>query len=478
MTDVVPVILCGGSGTRLWPLSRKGFPKQFLCLLGEQSLFQSTVQRVTDLNNNGFTVGPAIVVTGEEHRFLTSEQLAELDIEFGDIILEPQGKNTAPALTLAALAAEQKGVDPVLFVTPADHAISDLAAFKKTASKAVSAAAQGDVVLLGVTPSNPETGYGYIKVSSAEADVFSVDEFVEKPSAELAAQYLADGSYYWNSGVFVLRASTWLKALKQLRPEMHDNVASSWAKRAEEGRFVRPSGPEFSQVTGESIDYAVMESCTDTDYMLKLVKFSGDWSDLGAWDAVWKASPKSAHGNVFKGDVVATKSCNNLVHASHRLVSLVGVNDLTVIETPDAVLVAHSKHGQSVKEIVAKIEEDGREEAQLHRKVYRPWGWYDSIDEGERFKVKRISVYPKSSLSLQKHHHRAEHWIVVSGTAEITVGEEIFTLNENQSTYIPLGEIHRLTNPGIIPLEIIEVQSGSYLGEDDIVRLKDIYGRS
>ena len=478
MTDVIPVILCGGSGTRLWPLSRKGFPKQFLCLLGEESLFQSAVQRVSGIDDSGLTLGPPIVVTGEEHQFLVSEQLEEMDIESGEIILEPLGKNTAPALTLAALAAEQRGSDPILFVTPADHAISDLSDFRKTAGKAISAAAQGDIVLLGVTPSKPDTGYGYIKIASAGGDILRVEEFVEKPTAEIAEQYLRDGSYYWNAGIFVLRASTWLKAIEQLRPVMADSVAKSWSKRAEEGRFVRPNQPEFSKVTGESIDYAVMENSIGSDYVLRLVKFSGDWSDLGSWDAVWGALPKSADGNVFNGDVVAIESGNNLVQASHRLVSLVGVDDLTVIETPDALLVAHSSSGQSIKDLVAKIEDGGREEVNLHRKVYRPWGWYDSIDKGERFKVKRIRVHPKSSLSLQKHHHRAEHWIVVSGTAEITVGDQTFTLNENQSTYIPLGETHRLTNPGIIPLEIIEVQSGSYLGGDDIVRLQDVYGRS
>ena len=481
-TQVKPVILCGGSGTRLWPLSRTGFPKQFLCLTGDYSLFQQAAQRLAHLSNVDVQVVNPIIVTGEEHRFLASEQLREAGIELGCALLEPAGRNTAPALTLAALAAMESGTDPVLAVTPADQTVANLDAFTAAMQSAVQEAATGTIVILGVTPDKPETGYGYIQVAKssqgkAEA-IHLVRRFVEKPDANTAQTYLNEGGYYWNAGMFVLKASVWLKALGRFRPDILQATQAAWDKRSEDNQFVRPGKAEFAVIPSESVDYAVMEYCPSSDFPIKMVPLNAGWSDLGAWDAVWNVLPKDEAGNAHLGDVLTTDSKNTLVHATSRLVSLVGVENLIVIETPDAVLVADKTRSQDVKHIVAQLQTTNREEHTLHRKVHRPWGWYDSIDEGGRFKVKRIQVKPKASLSLQKHNHRAEHWIVVTGTAEIANGDKVLTLTENQSTYIPLGEVHRLANPGMIPLEIIEVQSGSYLGEDDIVRFEDSYGRT
>lgn len=482
MVNVVPVVLCGGSGTRLWPLSRTGFPKQFLCLTGNESLFQQTAQRLSSLGNADIQVANSIIVTGEDHRFLACEQLREMGIELGSALLEPVGRNTAPALTLAALSEIEQGVDPVLVVTPADQTVANLAAFTTAMQSAVQEAATGTIVILGVTPTHPETGYGYIQASPtlrghAEATQV-VYRFVEKPNAETAQKYLAEGSYFWNAGIFVLKASVWLKALEQFRPDILQATQAAWAKRSTDGPFIRPGKAEFIAIPAESVDYAAMEHCPGSNFAIKMVPLDAGWSDLGTWDAVWKVLPKDENGNAHRGDVLSTDSNNTLVHATSRLVSLVGVSDLIVVETPDAVMVADKSRSQDVKHIVSQLQQRKREEQTLHRKVHRPWGWYDSIDEGGRFKVKRIQVKPKASLSLQKHHHRAEHWIVVTGIAEITNGDKVLILTENQSTYIPLGEVHRLANPGTIPLEIIEVQSGSYLGEDDIVRFEDNYGRS
>jgi len=485
MINVTPVILCGGSGTRLWPLSRAGFPKQFLCLTGNESLYQQAAQRLANLGHSEIQVAAPLVVTGEEHRFLASEQLREIGIELGSELLEPLGRNTAPALTLAALAAIEGGNDPVLVVTPADQTVADTAAFTQATQLAVQEASQGTIVILGVTPDRAETGYGYIQIAASHAagghpltNAQPVKRFVEKPSAETAQSYLDEGSYFWNAGMFVLKASVWLKALEQFRPDILQATQAAWAKRSADAQFVRPGKAEFTAIPSESVDYAVMERCPGSALPIKMVPLDAGWNDLGAWDAVWSVLPKDANGNAHIGDVLTTDSRNTLVHATNRLVSLVGVDNLIVVETPDAVLVADKARSQDVKHIVNALGQQMREEHTLHRKVHRPWGWYDSVDEGDRFKVKRIQVKPKASLSLQKHYHRAEHWIVVTGTAEITNGDKVLTLMENQSTYIPLGEVHRLANPGTIPLEIIEVQSGGYLGEDDIVRYEDTYGRT
>lgn len=484
MTEFVqPVILCGGSGTRLWPLSRAGFPKQFLCLTGAESLFQQAAQRLVSLGSANIQVAKPIIVTGEEHRFLAIEQLREVGIEMSAALLEPVGRNTAPALTLAALAAQSDGLDPVLVVTPADQTVADTAAFTQAMQAAVREAAVGSIVILGITPDSPETGYGYIQAAvEAKEPAMQVQRFVEKPNAATARQYLAEGGYYWNAGMFVLKASVWLNTLEQFRPDILRATTVAWELRTTDANpvapFVRPGKVEFAAIPSDSIDYAVMERCPGSKYPVKMVPLDAGWSDLGVWDAVWNVMPKDEDGNAHLGDVFATESHNTLVHATSRLVGLVGVQDLIVVETPDAVLVADRSRSQNVKHIVSALQQQKREEHTLHRKVHRPWGWYDSIDEGERFKVKRIQVNPGASLSLQKHHHRAEHWIVVKGTAEISCSGNKILLTENQSTYIPLGEEHRLANPGSIPLEIIEVQSGSYLGEDDIVRLEDRYGRT
>ncbi len=479
MINVTPVILCGGSGTRLWPLSRAGFPKQFLSLTGNESLFQQAAQRLVALAGDDIQVAKPLIVTGEEHRFLASEQLREAGIDLGAALLEPVGRNTAPALTLAALAAQADGQDPVLVVTPADQTVVNTTAFTQAMQQAVREASGGSIVILGVNPDRPETGYGYIQAQAQnDAGAMSVKRFVEKPNADTAQQYLNEGGYYWNAGMFVLKASVWLNALTTFRPDIATATVASWNGKMQDNTFVRPSKAEFAAIPSESIDYAVMEHCPGSDFPIKMFSLDAGWSDLGAWDAVWSVLPKDEQGNAHLGDVLTTDSRNTLVHASSRLVSLVGVQDLIVIETPDAVLVADKNRSQDVKHIVTQLQTSKREEHTLHRKVHRPWGWYDSIDEGGRFKVKRIQVKPKASLSLQKHHHRAEHWIVVKGTAEITNGDKVLLLTENQSIYIPLGEVHRLANPGTIPLEIIEVQSGSYLGEDDIVRFEDTYGRA
>mgnify|MGYP003692594197 CR=1 FL=1 len=466
----------------MWPLSRTGFPKQFLCLTGDDSLFQQAAKRLTGLGNIAIEVAAPLIVTGEEHRFLAAEQLREAGITLGAALLEPEGRNTSPALTLAALAAVESGADPVLVVTPADQTVVNTDAFTAAMQQAVAEAANGTIVILGVTPDKPETAYGYIQTApSLRSEVEAikvVNRFVEKPDAQTAQQYLSEGNYFWNAGIFVLKASTWLKALGQFRPDILRATKAAWDKRSVDNTFIRPGKAEFTDVPAESVDYAVMEHCPGSVFPIHMVPLNADWSDLGAWDAVWSVLPKDAQGNAHVGDVLVTDTCNTLVQATNRLVALVGVQNLVVVETPDAVLVADRSRSQDVKHIVNALQQQKREEHTLHRKVHRPWGWYDSIDEGGRFKVKRIQVKPGASLSLQKHHHRAEHWVVVSGTAEITCGDKKLLLTENQSTYIPLGEVHRLTNSGKLPLEIIEIQSGSYLGEDDIVRFEDTYGRT
>jgi mannose-1-phosphate guanylyltransferase/mannose-6-phosphate isomerase len=484
MTSILvqPVIMAGGSGTRLWPLSRAQYPKQFLVLNGHRSLFQQVAARVAALRDEGIDVAAPCVVGNEEHRFLVLDQLRELrGLPEATVLLEPVGRNTAPAMTLAALHATAADADPVLVVTPADQTVTDDAGFTRAVRQAVRIAAQGAFVILGITPDRPETGYGYIRAGSAkdEGHGLSVAQFVEKPDLATAQRYLADGHYYWNSGMFVVRASLWLKALAQFRPDIEAATRAAWAPRSIDASFVRPGRAQFEAIPAESVDYAVMEKIPGTGaYDIRMVPLAAGWSDLGAWDAVWQVSAKDAAGNACAGDTFVRDSHGTLVHATSRLVGVVGVDNVVVVETPDAVLVVDRSRSQDVKHIVAHLDGQGRSEHTLHRQVHRPWGWYDSIDSGSRFQVKRIMVKPGASLSLQKHHHRAEHWIVVCGTAEVTVGDRVTLLTENQSTYIPVGEVHRLANPGKVPLEIIEVQSGSYLGEDDIVRYEDTYGRT
>ena len=499
--SVIPVILCGGSGTRLWPLSRSGFPKQFLVLSGDdsnQSLFQQAIQRINAIGEQHqggdketpIELGATLIVTNEEHRFLALDQLRELKDIHATLLLEPVGRNTAPALTLAALQAKDAGeIDPILVITPADQTIQNQATFAKALQECVAVvnADEGKqtIAILGITPTAPETGYGYIKRNARQGGhgEYAVERFVEKPDAQTAQAYLADGNYLWNSGMFVMRASTWLSALKEFRPDIFGATETAWIARAidqaEQTTFIRPDKEIFKTIPSESIDYAVIEKCPESkSFKVKMVELNAGWNDLGAWDAVWQVGKQDENGNVTTGDAIASNSRNSLIHSSGRLVSAVGVDNLIIVETADAVLVADRKNSQDVKHIVNQLEDQKRAEKNFHRKVARPWGWYDSVDEGDRFKVKRIQVKPGASLSLQMHHHRAEHWIVVKGIAEITNGDQVITLTENQSTYIPQGQTHRLANPGNTPLEIIEVQSGSYLGEDDIVRFEDTYGRS
>ncbi|PXW97054.1 mannose-1-phosphate guanylyltransferase/mannose-6-phosphate isomerase [Sphaerotilus hippei] len=475
--SVQPVVMAGGSGTRLWPLSRAGYPKQFLVLTGNQSLFQEATQRLATLGASDIALKAPLIVGNEEHRFLVLDQLRETKQDPAAVLLEPSGRNTAPALTLAALQALEGGEDPVLVVTPADQTVTDPASFTAALQQAVRVATTGAIVILGITPDSPETGYGYIR-STPELGAARVAQFVEKPDLETAKRYLAEGCYSWNSGIFVLRASVWLKALELFRPDIAAATRTAFAARKVDDKFVRPGKAEFALVPSESVDYAVMERCPGSEIDIRVVPLSAGWNDLGAWDAVWQVAGKDDSGNAAIGDVILRDSSNVLVHASSRLVSVVGLEDVVVVETADAVMVTDRSRSQEVKKIVNALDASGRTEHTLHRKVHRPWGWYDSIDHGPRHQVKRIMVKPGASLSLQMHHHRAEHWIVVTGTAEITNGDKVLLLSENQSTYIPLGQTHRLANPGKVPLEIIEVQSGSYLGEDDIVRFEDTYGRN
>jgi mannose-1-phosphate guanylyltransferase/mannose-6-phosphate isomerase len=476
--DLQPVIIAGGSGTRLWPLSRAAFPKQFLALTGQRSLFQQTAARLQSLAAPDIRVGGLSVVGNEDQRFLVLDQLADMKLPGATVLLEPAGRNTAPAMTLAALHATAQGGDPVLVVTPADQSIGDEAAFTASLQRAVRAAANGAFVILGVAPDRVETGYGYIRCAPADAGEMRVARFVEKPDAATAQRYLAEGHYFWNSGMFVVRASVWLRALARFRADILQATRAAWDARSVDASFVRPDKAAFEAIPGESVDYAVLEKCPGVaEFDIRMVPLAAAWSDLGAWDAVWQVSPKDEAGNAVHGDALLRDAKNTLVHASSRLVGVIGLQDVVVVETADAVLVADRARSQDVKHVVGRLQQAGRSEPTLHRQVHRPWGWYDSIDAGPRFQVKRIMVKPGASLSLQKHHHRAEHWIVVSGTAEVTNGDQVTLLGENQSTYIPLGQVHRLANPGKVPLEIIEVQSGSYLGEDDIVRFEDHYGR-
>lgn len=480
MNTLVPVVLCGGSGSRLWPLSREAHPKQFLKLFGEESMLHATLRRLDGLQS--VDVSAPIVVCNSEHRFLAAEQLRQAGASVARIILEPVGRNTAPALTLAALAAcRDVGHEALLLVMPADHLIRDRVAFHRAVLRGAQAADNGALVTFGVVPDCPETGYGYIRAGVEFSDgILALDAFVEKPDGELAANYVADG-YLWNSGIFLMRASVWLKALAQLQPEILGCCTQAIDLAHGCDDFTRIAEDPFKACPSDSIDYAVMEhvgALTSIGISAAVVPMSAGWSDVGAWDAVWDACDKDQDGNATLGDVMLEACSGSLVHASGRFVAAVGLDNVVVVETPDAVLVADKRHTQSVKKVVTAFKQEGRALANTHRKVYRPWGWYDSIDFGDRFQVKRIVVNPGASLSLQMHHHRAEHWVVVQGTAEVTNGDKVFLLSENESTFIPVGHVHRLANPGKVPLELIEVQSGSYLGEDDIVRFEDTYGRA
>lgn len=467
MNDILPVILSGGSGTRLWPLSREAYPKQFLALAGEQTMLQATWERVAPIAGR-----PPLVVANEEHRFVAAEQLQQLGVQPQAILLEPVGRNTAPAIAVAALEATLEEGDPVLLVLPSDHVIDDEAAFRTAVLSALPAAREGKLVTFGIVPTGPETGYGYIKASSGGA-VRAVDRFVEKPDADTALQYVQSGEYFWNSGMFLFKASRYLAELERLHPEMLAASRNAWQLARRDTDFTRLDKDAFAAVPADSIDYAVMEKTNDA----VVVPLDAGWNDVGSWTALRDVSVQDADGNAHHGDVIAI-DCRNTYAYGERLIALVGLDDVIVVETDDAVMVGRSDRMQEIKQVVAQLKADSRPEATWHRKVYRPWGAYDSIDNGERFQVKRITVKPGGTLSLQMHHHRAEHWVVVSGTAEVTRGDEVILLGENQSTYIPLGVTHRLRNPGKLPLELIEVQSGSYLGEDDIVRFEDTYGRS
>ena len=468
MTPFVPVLLSGGSGTRLWPLSREAYPKQFLPLLGELSLLQRTWQRL-----DGLDCSPPLVVANEEHRFMVAEQMQRVGATPSTLILEPVGRNTAPAIAVAALQAMSDGSDPVLLVLPSDHLIADEAGFRVAVLAALPAAESGALVTFGIVPTAPETGYGYIKAAPGDG-VRAVECFVEKPDLATAEAYLASGEYFWNSGMFAFRASRYLEELGRSRPDILEHARAALAKARRDVDFLRLDKEAFAACPSDSIDYAVMEKTSAA----KVLPIAVGWSDIGSWSALWAMVEQDGDGNAHRGDVIAEDCRNTLVFAEGRLVALLGLDDIVVVDTDDAVLVAHKDRVQQVKDIVARLKRDSRPQASLHRKVHRPWGSYDGVDRGERFQVKRIMVKPGATLSLQMHHQRAEHWIVVRGTARVTRDEEVFDLVENQSTYIPIGCKHRLHNPGSESLEIIEVQSGSYLGEDDIVRFEDAYGRT
>jgi mannose-1-phosphate guanylyltransferase/mannose-6-phosphate isomerase len=476
-TKILPVILSGGSGTRLWPVSRDKHPKQLQPLLGDESLLQNTLRRL-----EGLPLDAPIIVSNQEYRFITAEQLRQLGLPGWTLLLEPAGRNTAPALTAAALYSIRDGADPVLLATPADHHVRNVDAFRAAVLRGLPEAESGAVVTFGIVPDRPETGYGYIeaRTESGASAIRVLVGFAEKPDLATAQAYLAGGHHLWNSGIFMLRASVWIKAIGHFAPEILTACRKAVDAAHDDGDFVRLDAVAFAASPADSIDYAVMEKLpTDKGLGIssRVVSLDVGWSDVGAWDALWQAIDRDVDDNAVKGDVWLEDSHGNLVIAEHGLVACIGCEDMVVVETADAVLIAPKARTQEVKRIVSRLKAAGRSEADLHRKVHRPWGWYDSIDSGERFQVKRIVVRPGATLSLQMHHHRAEHWVVVRGTAKVTRGEEVVLLGENESTYIPLGVKHRLENPGQIPLEIIEVQSGSYLGEDDIVRFEDNYGR-
>lgn len=467
---MIPVIMSGGNGSRLWPLSRQLNPKQFLALgdLDGLSMLQATIRRL-----DGIAVQPPRLICNEEHRFLAAEQLRQLGLEECNILLEPIGRNTAPALALVALQCLGECQDPLLLVLAADHLVQDEAALRASIEAALPLAEAGKLVTFAITPTRAETGYGYLQRGAAEGGGFRVQRFVEKPDRDTAERYLASGEHFWNSGMFLLRASRYVEELQRFRPDILEACRRALAGCSQDMHFTRIDREAFLACPDDSIDYAVMERTEDA----VMVALDAGWSDIGSWSALWEASAHDELGNACKGDVLSHATRNSYVHAAHRLVATVGVEDLVIVETKDAVLVAHKDHAQEVKHIVEQLKRARRDEHRSSREVYRPWGVYDSIDHGQRYQVKHITVKPGAKLSVQMHHHRAEHWIVVSGTARVTNGDKTYMVTENQSTYIPIGQVHALENPGLIPLELIEVQSGTYLGEDDIVRFADRYGR-
>ena len=466
---IVPIILSGGSGTRLWPLSRKLHPKQFIDLVNDTTLFQDTILRLPKDTAN------PLIICNEEHRFLAAEQLRQIDKESNGIILEPIGRNTAPAIALAALKFINNGEDPLLLVLSADHLIQNIDAFHRSIKIAEKLAERDKLVTFGIVPDKAETGYGYIKANIYNtADYYKIQSFTEKPNQEDAQKYLDSGNYLWNSGMFMFKASIYLQELEKFEPEILASCKKSCQTEYKDKDFIRLNKDEFYQCPEQSIDYAVMEHTKDG----VVVPLDANWSDIGSWDALWDAKNKDSNGNVSKGDVILNGVKNTYTYSSNRLVSAIGVSDLVIVDTQDALLIADKNHSQNIKDIVNQLKKENRSEAENHRKVLRPWGYYDSIDVDDGFQVKRILVNPGAKLSLQKHQHRAEHWVVVKGIATITRGDDVFVLKENQSTYIPKGEVHRLENTEEIDLEIIEIQTGDYLGEDDIIRLEDDYQRN
>ena len=469
---MIPVILSGGSGSRLWPLSRKQYPKQFLALTGEHTLFQQTLSRLVFEG-----MEPPVVVSNQEHRFIVQEQLEALNLKTQSILLEPFGRNTAPAVAIAAMKLLAEGRDELLLILPADHVIDDQRAFQRALALATNAAEKGEMVLFGIPANRPETGYGYIKAGDERGlpdGVIRVERFIEKPDEARAQQFVEDGGYFWNSGMFLFRASRFLEELKKHDADIYDTCLLTLERSQHDGDLISIDAATFECCPDNSIDYAVMEKTRRAC----VVPLSAGWNDVGSWSSIWEVHDKDDDGNVTMGDVMVHDSHNCLVHGNGKLVSVIGLEDIVVVETKDAMMIAHKDRVQDVKKVVNQLDAAGRSETQNHCQVYRPWGSYDSVDMGGRFQVKHISVKPGARLSLQMHHHRAEHWIVVSGTAQVTCDDNTFLLTENQSTYIPIASVHRLANPGKIPLEIIEVQSGSYLGEDDIERLEDVYGRT
>ncbi|PKH07918.1 mannose-1-phosphate guanylyltransferase/mannose-6-phosphate isomerase [Moritella sp. Urea-trap-13] len=468
---ILPVIMAGGNGCRLWPLSRELYPKQFLTVSGEQSMLQQTVARLTGLAHQ-----LPLVICNEEHRFIAAEQLHLGGFKHSGIILEPVGRNTAPAIALAALQAlkfAKNDEEPILLVLSSDHLIKNTAAFQSAVNKAIPFAEDGQLVTFGIVPTSPEIGYGYINAGAMKGDAFTVNKFVEKPNLETAQDYLDSGHYYWNSGMFLFKASRYIEELKLHHPDILTACEMSLAETKSDMGFIRINKAEFELCPNDSIDYAVMEKSDD----VVVVPMDAGWSDVGSWSALWDIAVKDENNNVTKGDTLTVNTSNSYLYSENKLIAAVGIDNLVIVETKDAILVAHKDQVQHVRNIVSDLKRAGRTEHKIHREVYRPWGKYDSVDCGPRDQVKRITVKPGAKLSIQMHHHRAEHWVVVSGTAKVTNGDKTILLTENESTYIPIGQVHALENPGVFPLELIEVQSGSYLGEDDIIRFEDLYGR-